>query len=201
MTTKKSQEITEQEFIFLRSFFPEGKEITLKELQKRTGYSYERANTYLKKLKSKKAVIEKKIGKTLVYSLDFKKIISKIAYYLYSTNKAREFSSKKAEIFIGFSELPEEELDLYAVFGSYAKGTARKDSDIDLLCVTSNKDKIETAIASIKRRHNLNIQAIIISKTEFAKIKLENPEFWGDLVNYGIIFKGYELFYYYAYGI
>jgi predicted nucleotidyltransferase len=196
----KNSEITDAEFVFLRSFYPEGGEIILKELEKRTGYSYERVNFYLKSLTAKKAVIEKKVGRTLVYSLDFKKTYSKIAYYLYATKRANEFSSKKADVFTGISELPEEDIDLYAIFGSYAKGTEKKDSDIDLLCVTDKKGKIETAVSSIKRRYNLHIHSLSIPRTEFAKINKENPEFWKDFVNYGTIFKGYELFYSYAYG-
>jgi len=198
--TSKNSEITEAEFTFLREFYPEGEEMTLKELQKRTGYSYERVNSYLKSLAVKKAVVEKKVGRTLVYSLDFKKIYSKIAYYLYATRRANKFSSKKADIFVGISELPEEDIDLYAIFGSFAKGIEKKDSDIDLLCVTDKKEKIEAVISSIKRRYNLKLHPIIIPKTEFAKIKDENKELWNSLIKYGIIFKGYELFYYYAYG-
>lgn len=196
----KNSGITEAEFVFLRSFYPEGREITLKEIEKRTEYSYERVNSYLKGLAAKKAVMEKKVGRTLVYSLDFKKIYSKIAYYLYATKRANEFTSKKPDVFVGISELPEEDIDLYMIFGSYAKGTEKKDSDVDLLIVSSDKEKIEIAITSIKRRYNLKIHPIIIPKIEFAKIRNENKELWNSLMAHGIIFKGYELFYYYAYG-
>ncbi len=196
----KGNEITEAEFVFLRSFYPEGREITLGEIKKRTGYSYERVNSYLKGLATKKAVIEKKVGRTLVYSLDFKKIYSKIAYYLYATKRANEFTSRRPDVFVGISELPEEEIDLYMIFGSHAKETERKDSDVDLLIVSSDKEKIEIALTSIRRRYNLKIHPIIIPKTEFAKIRNENKELWESLTTHGIIFKGYELFYYYAYG-
>lgn len=193
-------EISEPEFVFLREFYPEGKDMTIKILQKRTGYSYERAYSYLKSLAEKGAVMKKTVGKTIVYSLNFRKMPAKIAYLLYSTKKANEFSNRKTDIFAGLSELPEEDIEFYAIFGSYAKGTERKESDIDLLCVTSNKERVDNAIASIKRRHNLDIQAITLPLPEFAKIKKENVSFWNDLVAYGIIFKGYELFYYYTYG-
>lgn len=199
MVIKDTREVNERELSILRSFYPGGKELTLKELKERTRYSYERINSYLKSLTGKKAVVEKKVGRTLVYSLNFKNISSKVAYYLYSSKRADEFSTKEKTVSIALLELPKEELDLCAIFGSYAKGNQRKGSDIDLLCVTSNKEKIETVISSIKRRYNVNIQPVILSKTEFAKIKNENQEFWQDLVNYGILFKGNELMYYHAY--
>jgi len=195
----KNNEISELEFVFLREFYPEGQELTIKVLQKRTGYSYERAYSYLKSLAEKEAIIKKTVGKTIVYSLNFNNMSAKRAYWFYATKKASDFSNKKVDILTGLSELPEEELEFYAIFGSYAKGTERKESDIDLLCVTSNKEKIETAIASIKRRYGLDIHAVIMPSSEFVKIKNENTAFWNDLVKYGIIFKGYELFYYNAY--
>ena len=123
----KNSEITELEFVFLREFYSEGHDLTIKILQKRTRYSYERAYSYLKSLAEKGAITKKTVGKTIVYSLNFKKMSAKIAYWLYSTKKANEFSSKKEDIFIGISELPEQDLELYSIFGSYAKGNERKE--------------------------------------------------------------------------
>jgi predicted nucleotidyltransferase len=194
-------EIKGGEYALLRSFYPKVDDLTIKEIMKKTSYSsYERNNSYLKSLAKKRVIQEKKVGRTLVYSLIPNNWFSKNAFNFYALDRARVFSEKYKLISTALKELPEEDIDFYAIFGSYAKGTQRKESDIDLLCITSKKNKIETAIAAIKRKYNLDIQAVIIPKIEFAKIKNENPGFWQDLVNYGIIFKGYELFYYYAYG-
>ncbi|MEK6878277.1 MAG: nucleotidyltransferase domain-containing protein [Nanoarchaeota archaeon] len=199
---KKSEisELTECELEILKSFYPESKDLTLKELQKRTKYSYERINSYLKSLTNKEAVTEKKVGKTLIYSLDLTNLTSKSAYYIYAIGKAKDFSIKEKNLFLALSELPEEYVNFCSIFGSYAKGTAKKESDVDVLIVSEYKEKIEEVIASIKRKYGFDIQAIIIPSKEFTKIRLENKEFWNDLVKYGIIFKGYELLYYYAYG-
>jgi len=195
----KDKEITESEFVFLREFYPQGKDLTLKELQKRTGYSYERVHSYLKSLANKGAVTMKTVGRTLVYSLDFKKESSRIAFYLYSKERLKNFREKHFTIASAVSELPEDQTDVLAIFGSYAKGNERKESDIDIICATAEIGELKNDIRSLKRSHNLDFAPVVISKKEFAKIKKENPEFWFDLVNYGIIFKGYELFYYYAY--
>lgn len=200
MSKKHNADLEEGESVLLRSFFPKAKELTIKEIMKQSSYSsYERNNSYLRSLAKKKIIQEKKIGKTLVYSLIPQNWFSKKAFHEYALNKARLFSEKHKTVASAFKELPVEEGDFYVIFGSYAKGTERKESDIDLLCVTSYKEKMETSLASLKRRYNIKIHPIIISKTEFVKIKRENPEFWQDLIYYGIIFKGYELFYYYAY--
>jgi len=202
MARQQCSELEEREYTILKSLYPKAKDLTIKEIMKNTPYSsYERNNSYLKSLAKKKVIQEKKIGRTLVYSLIPNNWLSKKAFNSYALDKARIFSEKYRIISAALKELPEEELDFYAIFGSYAKGTQRKGSDIDLLCIASNKEKIEKAVYAIKRRYNLDITPVILPKAEFAKIKKENPEFWQDLVNYGIIFKGYELFYYYAYAI
>ena len=200
MAKNHNSEIEEGEEVVLRSIFPKAKNLTIKEIMKNTHYSsYERNNSYLKSLAKKKIIEEKKVGKTLVYSLIPNNWHSKKAFYSYSLERARIFSEKHKTIALALKELPEEELDFLAIFGSYAKGKERRDSDIDLLCSTFKKEEVEKTISTIKRKFNLNIQAVIIPRTELGKVKEENSEFWQDLVNYGIIFKGYDLFYYYAY--
>ncbi len=197
--TKNTEELNEAETKILKSFFPKGTDITLKDIMGKSGYTYEPVYRNIQELLKREIISEKKFGKTLVYSLDFKNTFTKIAYYLYATERANKFSSKEQDVYIGISELPSDEMELYTIFGSYSKGTNNKNSDVDILCVTENINKIKTSIESIKRRYNLKIHPVIIPKIEFAKIKNENPELWNDLVDYSIIFKGYELFYYYAY--
>ena len=51
----------------ISSFFPEGKDMTIKEIGERTDYSYERVNSALKSLAEKKIVREERKGKGLDY--------------------------------------------------------------------------------------------------------------------------------------
>lgn len=193
-------EVSEGEHALLVSMFPKARELEIKEIMKNSPYSsYERNNTYLKSLTKKKIIKEEKIGKTLRYSLIPNNWHSKKAFHSYALERARKFLEEHKNVALALKELPEEEIDFLAVFGSYAKGTEKKDSDIDLLCATSKKEETEKSISAIKRKFNLDIQAVIMPKTELGKIKTENIEFWRDLVNYGRIFIGYDLFYYYAY--
>lgn len=195
-------EVSETEYVILRSLYPKAKELEIKEIMKNSPYhSYERNNSYLKSLAKKKILKEEKIGKTLRYSLIPSNWHSQMAFYLYARERARKFLEKHKIIALALKELPEEKIDFLAIFGSYAKGTEKKDSDIDLLCATFNEEEIEKSISAIKRKFNLDIRAIIMPRTELGKIKTENIEFWGDLVNYGRIFIGYDLFYHYAYAI
>ena len=195
----KTDKLKETEFNILKSFFPEGKEITLKDIMKRSGYSYEPVYRTLKQLVEKKLISLKKFGKTLVYSLNFNKDSVKIAFFLYANEKKEEFSKKHFSIAKSLSELPEDKIDFLAIFGSYAKGNYTKKSDIDILAVTNKQKAVESEIKSLKYTLGKNLAPVVIPKTEFAKIKNENTQFWDDLIKYGIIFKGYELFYYYTY--
>ena len=200
MAQKESQEISEGEETLLRSMFPQGKALTIKEIMKRAPYSsYERNNTYLRSLAQKKMLEEKKVGKTLVYSIISSLWVSKKAFHTYALERAPAFSDKYTIIAKAFGELPWDVSETIIVFGSYAKGTERRESDIDVLIVSNEKEKVESAITSLKRRYGLHIHAIIVPRAEFAKIKKENKELWESLITHGILFKGYDSFYYHAY--
>lgn len=196
---KKNGRLKETELNILKSFFPEGKEITLKELVKRSGYSYEPVYRTVKKLVEEKLASFKQFGKTKVYFLNFEKDSVKLAFFLYADGKKQEFSKKHFSIANSLSELPDDDVDFLAIFGSYAKGNYTKDSDIDILSVTNKQKVLESKIKSLKYTLGKEPAPVVIPRTEFVKIKNENPQFWKDLIEYGVIFKGYELFYYLAY--
>jgi len=84
------------------------------------------------------------------------------------------------------------------IFGSYAKGNQTKTSDIDILCVTDNNAVMKIA-QTFKTKYDLNIQVVVVKLNDFKNIKRDNPEFWGDLVEYGIVLDGLDLFFKEAY--
>ena len=196
---KRKNKLSETEFEVLKSFFPKGQEITLKEIRSRSKLSYEPVYRTLKHLEEKHLVNIKKIGRTLVYSLEFKRDLVKMAFILYANERKIIFSEKHLVLSKKLSEIQEETVDFLSVFGSYAKGNETKNSDIDIICVDSNKNKIENKLKALRYETNFEFAPVVIPKKEFLKIEKENIHFWEDLVNYGIIFKGYELFYYLAY--
>jgi predicted transcriptional regulator len=198
LTQKEEDNLSKTELDLLQSFFPEGKEITLKDILKRSGYSYEPIYRTLQELTKKGLITVKRFGKTLVYELNFKKIEARMAFYHYALERAKEFSKKNHPISTAMSELPEDKIDILAIFGSYAKGTQHEKSDVDVICVTSDNE-IKRAISALTHTYGKEFSPVVLPKSEFAKIKSENKEFWHDLITYGIIFKGYDLFYYYAY--
>lgn len=189
---------TESELKVLSSFFPEGKDVTLKTIMQKSGLSYEPTYRNSLELEAKKIISSKKFGKTRVYSLNFEKEEVKTAFFFYAKQKLRTFSIKHPVICNALSKLDDEHIEFLAVFGSYAKGTQTKKSDVDVLCISSKKED-EREISSLKYETNFDFAPVVVPKAEFKKIKKENEVFWEDLVSFGIIFKGYELFYSEAY--
>lgn len=194
-------EISHLEGTIISSFFPEAEDMTIKEIIERTDYSYERVNTALKSLVKKKIVQEKKVGKTLVYSLDLKNINSEnIGFNAYMLQKEVYFIKKHRNIYNAIKEIQENPSILGVIlFGSYSKGTETKESDVDIICISIKKSETEQFINSLRHKYNIKFTTIILSLYEFPNIKKDNPELWSDLRNYGIVFKGEEFFYSWMY--
>ncbi len=62
--------ITESELRIMAGFFPEGSSVTIKEIEKASGYSYERVYSTLMDLQKKRIVEGKKVGRTWSFNLD-----------------------------------------------------------------------------------------------------------------------------------
>jgi predicted nucleotidyltransferase len=85
-------------------------------------------------------------------------------------------------------------LEMVILFGSYSRNEETERSDIDVLCI-NGLSKAEKIALSLRHKYNLKIAPVIINKEDFKNIKLENPPLWKELLKFGIILKGYELFY------
>jgi len=182
------QEVEEGEHALLVSLFPKARDLTIKEIMKSTPYSsYERNNSYLKTLAKKGVIKEEKIGKTLKYSLIPNNWHSKIAFYLYAKERARIFSQKHKTLALALKELPEEEIDFLAIFGSYAKNLQKKDSDLDLLAIGSYEEK---NIKELEKMYNMEIN---IKKYNISIFKSPDHLF-KEVIKDHIIAKGGEDF-------
>ncbi len=179
----------------LECFFPKLEDRTAKEIETISGFSHETTFRLLKGLVKKGHLKEKKVGKTNVYAF-IKNDLTYQVFVHHVTKKRLKFKEKHILIYKRLYEfLNETQFDGIAmVFGSYAKGTESKNSDIDLLCVTNRKNVRETAQA-FKTRYNLNIQVVMVKISDFKNIKTDNPAFWQDLIEYGIVLDGLDYFF------
>jgi predicted nucleotidyltransferase len=196
-------EISHLEGTILASFFPEAEEMTIREIQERVDYSYERINSALKSLTEKKIVIEKQKGKTLVYSLDLNNLyVEIIGFGSYSLQRETDFIRRQRIIYKAIQEIENYSLVWSVIlFGSYSKGTENKQSDVDVIvtCIPSKEKEVEEFIKSLKHKYGINFSPIVLPMHEFSNIKKDNPELWHDLKTYGISFKGRDSFYFWMY--
>jgi len=179
----------------LESFFPKLKDKTAKEIELQSGLSHETTFRLLKILTKENYLKEKKLGKTNVYEF----IKNELTYQIFVHHimkKRLKFKDKHLLIYKRICEfIQETRLEGIAiVFGSFAKDTQTKNSDIDLLCVTNRKD-VRKMAQIFKTKYDINIQAVVVTKADFKNIKKDNPEFWDDAIEYGIIFDGLDLFF------
>ncbi len=196
-------EISMLEGTILASFFPEVEEMTIKEIQERVDYSYERINSALKSLTEKKVVIEKQKGKTLVYSLDLNNLyVEIIGFGSYSLQRETDFIRKQRTVYKAIQEVENHPFSWSVIlFGSYSKGTETKGSDVDLMvtCIPSKEKEVNNFIKSLEHKYGINFSPVVLPMHEFPNIKKDNPELWNDLKIYGIVFKGGDSFYYWMY--
>ena len=194
-------EISSLEGTIIASFFPEAERMTIKEIQERIDYSYERVNSALKSLVNKKIVKEEKIGKTLVYLPDLKNLYTEIiGFNAYMLQKEIEFIKKHKNVYKAIKEIKENPLIWGLIlFGSYSKETETKKSDVDLICISNDEKETEHFIKSLKYKYNITFTPIILPLFEFPNIKKDNPELWHDLKMYGVVFKGDDNFYFWMY--
>ena len=184
----------------LKCFFPELNSLTSRELEEKSGFSHETTFRILKGLVEKKYLLERKVGKTNVYEFIKDRDVMYYVFVDYMTEKRLGFKEKHLLTYKRLYEFLNEvnPEGPAVVFGSFAKGTQTKNSDIDLLCVT-NKKHIQNIVQTFKTKYNINIQPVVVKASDFRNIKKDNPVFWHDLMEFGIVLDGLDLFFKEAY--
>lgn len=192
--------LNETELRILSAFFPEGKERTTKEIEKNSDYSHERAYSTLKILEEKGILSKRKVGKALVYSINRFDDVVYLAFTYYSINRKNRFIQQYPSVWKAVEDfLSTAKPEMAILFGSYSKGEAKERSDIDLLCVNGTLETEKIAL-SLRHKYNLRITPVVVKKGDFRNIKQDNPELWEDIIKFGVVLKGQELFYDLVYG-
>ena len=74
------------------------------------------------------------------------------------------------------------------LFGSASRGEQTFDSDIDLLVLTNNREKLQSELKKINSK--LKIRAIVKNQSEWSEMEIKDPVFYSE-VNKGIILYEY----------
>lgn len=178
----------------LASFFPKLEEKTSKQIEIATGLSHEPTFRILKSLVKSKYLKERKVGKTNVYRFVFSDD-TYLVYTYFTTKKINKFREKHSLLYKRLKEFINLiKANSVILFGSYAKGTETKESDTDIL-VVSNEKNIEGIASTFKTKYNLAIKPVIVKVEDFENIQKENPTFYNDLIEFGIVLDGSEFFF------
>ena len=185
-----------------------GQGFTILEISKLLKIGYRPAYNHIAELEEIKAITTKKVGSARHCSLNLENAQS--LHFLQEIDLAR-----KEELYKGNQKLKAILEDILSkitnqitsslhsiiLFGSHAKGTATKSSDIDLLFIVSNikdksvRDTIERECASYQHSYNVKISPLITNMEEFKKmLKSKEINVGKEAKEYGIALYGSEQF-------
>ena len=174
-------------------------EFSIKEISDKIKKSYVKIHSSVNRLEGKKIIKKEIKGKSHYCSIDYKNNLDVVCFI--NSQKAKEFLLKNKKIrliiedIITSIKIPDYTL---LVFGSYAKGSADKHSDLDIAVITSKEDKeeVERGINSLKRGASSDVHSLEFSYKEFIEmLKSKEINAGKEIVKKHIIFKGCEQFY------
>ncbi|MDI6738087.1 MAG: nucleotidyltransferase domain-containing protein [Nanoarchaeota archaeon] len=175
------------------------KEFTINEIANRLNEHYSLVNRVAGRLIKEGVIAGKKVGRAIVCSLNPESEKAKALMHLNEVVRTEDFYSRNKEIklimgdFIsGLKERFKHSLLTIAIFGSYAKGTASKESDIDVLVVCERKKDIADIVRKIHANYGREAVPVIITKSEL-KARKEKPIIM-EIIKYHYILYGFESF-------
>ena len=128
------------------------KKLSIRKISKIRCINYKSAYNAVKKLEEEKTISIEKIGNTSICS--FNRNFNKAVFEAEYNRRERLFKNK--DLWLIHKRLSELRFPFIALlFGSYAKGTKTKHSDIDILTIGGDEKKIKTAISLLPLKIHL----------------------------------------------
>jgi predicted nucleotidyltransferase len=184
------------------------KGLTILNISKKLSIGYRPTYNHINEMEKEDIIKISKIGNSKQCTLNFKNVKTKHLLQELDIIKKQELYNKnpklKAIIESLILKLTEKYiLEIFSIvlFGSYAKGNATKQSDIDLMFIVNNlknknlRESIERECASYQYSYNIKISPLITDFLEFKKmLKSEELNVGKEVREYGISLYGYEFF-------
>ncbi|MFH1440173.1 MAG: nucleotidyltransferase domain-containing protein [Candidatus Woesearchaeota archaeon] len=173
---------------------------SMHQLAKETGLSYVTVFKIIPMLAKKKLIKVEKKGKSSLVSIDLEKAeISKLSSAI--LYEKRIFLRKHLDVHILLNDIMEklaDELYILVLFGSYAKGTKKKDSDIDLLFIVSkieNTDRFKEKINKVLGLFPQKVEYNVIVTESFMTMLNEKYTVGWELFRHSLVLFGAEQYY------
>lgn len=156
----------------MRLFYENKKEnFHLREIARRTNMNENNASKILVKLEKNKILISKRDGNLKKFFISNQdRVFSIFSYFDIEKLNGMDILRKRAIDY--FMEKLEEKPIIALIFGSSVKGTARKDSDIDILLIVNSKIKTDIAGKYAEAQTGIKVSTFQIGYNDF-KLELK----------------------------
>ena len=146
-------------------------QFAVREIARKSGVDYKLTHAAVQKLVEKGLLLKKRQANADICSLNFEGNLFPVHYV--EMLKTREFLQKHRDLQAFFTRIKDKTKELFytlLIFGSYAKGTARSSSDVDVLIITPTRaigEEIERIIDAEAAFLKQKVQIIILDEREF----------------------------------
>lgn len=172
-------------------------EMNGRELAKAVNLSHVKCHTALQELSKHGLIINRKVGSSIVYKLEKEHILYK-DFLMPLFNKETTLYKSLANIIINAFKIYKP-INI-SVFGSNVKGTAKPDSDIDLLVIIPNSkvvtdaqnvlDKVEETISA---KFGNQLSPIVIQEKDFKKKCKDKIPLYMEILKNNIVIYGKDI--------
>jgi len=152
------------------------RKLTINEIAKSLEEYYSFVHRTVNKLIKDNVITKEKAGKSYLCSINLEAEKTITLIQLSEIEKKNEFYSSNKEtrlILEDFTKSVKSSINLISIvlFGSSAKGTATKESDIDILLITKSKTGIDKITKEIYAKFGKEVNAIAITPEDFKRQK------------------------------
>lgn len=173
---------------------------TIKQVSKEIGLSYQPIYTYLNQLAEMEFLKHKREGNVHLYTLNLKNkfVIKELENIEFE--KFQNFMDFNKKFNLALTEFIEkiQKFSLWTVllFGSTARESRTKKSDIDIFIVNGeSEEEIKRIANTINMKYNINLSLIIVSLNEFRNMLVERNKFVQNLLDEKIVLYGFEFYF------
>jgi len=171
------------------------KTFTINQIAIQLNESYSFVNRTVTKMTAENLILKEKIGHSFLCKLNTKNDKTRILMSLNEVNRKQEFLNKNKELKLIADEILSKiknKVMSAALFGSYAKNTQTKESDIDLFILAKKSFDTTELVKNIYAKYGKEVSPIIITEKQLKNQK--NKSIIKEIFKYHIILIGFENF-------
>lgn len=188
----------EQKIVDFLVKMPE-KEFTINGLAKELHESYSFLNRKINQLAKEGVILKRSAGKAILCSLNLKSDKTKALLHMLEVERRDTFFGKNREISLLLSDFlkkvkafSKKGTKFILIFGSWAKGHAGKESDVDVLILAERKTDLSSIVKELNAQYGKEIVPVQLTPKEF--IAQMQSEIIKEIIKNHIILSGFENF-------